>query len=82
MIVEGDGPSGAVTPPDSDDEEDTEVDDEIAITDDEDDIDGLGASQTSTIVPDGCPDALPEDNLLGESRPDNNYGTLGAGNRS
>ncbi|KAI1407572.1 MFS general substrate transporter [Hypoxylon sp. FL1857] len=37
MVVEGDGPSGASSHADSDDEQDTEVDDEIAVDDDDDD---------------------------------------------
>ncbi|KAI4870183.1 MFS general substrate transporter [Hypoxylon rubiginosum] len=78
MIVEGDGPSGAASPADSDDE-DTEVDDEIAVTDDEGDDDGLGASQTSTIA--SKDPAEPEDALLISSGPSsNNYGTVGSGN--
>ncbi|XXH03016.1 inosine-5'-monophosphate dehydrogenase [Hypoxylon texense] len=78
MIVEGDGPSGAASPVDSDDE-DTEVDDEIAVTDDESDDNGLGASQTSTIVSKDA--AEPDDALLISPGPSSdNYGTLGGGN--
>lgn len=69
MIVEGDGPSGGVTPADSDDE--------IAVTDDEGDDDNiLGASTSSTIA---AKDFGDEDALLGDSGSngsDNNYGTV------
>ncbi|KAI0178530.1 MFS general substrate transporter [Hypoxylon sp. FL1284] len=78
MIVEGDGPSGAASPDESEDE-DTEVDDEIAVTDDEGDCEGLEASQTSTLTPEALSEdaAALDDDLLGISGPEssNDYGT-------
>ncbi|KAI1759989.1 MFS general substrate transporter [Hypoxylon sp. FL1150] len=82
MIVEGDGPSGAATPVDSEDE-DTEVDDEIVVTDDEGDDDNiLGASQSSTVAAKDF--TGPEDALLGNSGSGSgsNYGTVKNGNSS
>lgn len=69
MIVDTDGPSGASSPADSEDEEDIEVDDEIIIDDSEEDDEINGPEATRT----------QEDVLIAGSRPANNYGTLGTG---
>ncbi|KAI0839061.1 MFS general substrate transporter [Hypoxylon sp. FL0890] len=76
MVFEGDGPSGASSPAESDDEEDTEVDDEIAV----DDEDILRNSQASTIVAAELPTQADADAPLvassKSSQSNNNYGTL------
>ncbi|KAI1375458.1 MFS general substrate transporter [Hypoxylon crocopeplum] len=75
MIVEGDGPSGAASPSDSEDE-DTEVDDEIAVDDD----DVLGNSRATTIVVAEQSHAQENAPLVGSVKNsqanDSNYGTL------
>ncbi|KAI1454553.1 MFS general substrate transporter [Annulohypoxylon moriforme] len=76
MVVEGDGPSGAVTPVDSDDEDEGEVDDELA--DDEDEDDEFESSQISTIVVSEQPRAqeTPYAESPEDARNSNGYGTL------